>query len=664
MGMTDVMVAILLPLPPWVGFWIYRWKGRVGLSYGYFLGGILAVLALPWPVMTGLPIPSAQLGGALFGFTLFLQAQREGAQGIRRLGVGVGGASLFLLLFLLQLHLPLRGLVQFWAGSIIEALLWLFLSDLAFRLAKGRQLEFRMPLVGASALLLGGLLQYFMPLALPRLSLPSAGLAGILLGLVALQQLRWLREQGGWVEGRGQGLRLALALLEQGTSTEGPALSLGVDPRQPMILLDSKGRILESNGPFNSQVGIPRHRLRGYALNALFQGSDLPAWDSIRSQLEQFGCATLQATQVSEDGSFQSVTLQASSFDRGMALLWIGDTIPGSLSLRGGEDAQAPAGEDLVRRHSLNALMALSLTQDQLARTAPETPWAEAAGRLAMVSARLAPSLFSPAALAVHDAGAVLTELEPRLRSLLPEGRTIVLQVDALPMRATQEGLERIVIHLLLHALQGGGKGPVTLSLAPVDLGGRVFGLLQVKGAWATPSRSIFGQGWLRQSVMEAGGLLELDQDAATGLQPRVYIPAGAPAGNPSPEALKGSEIWIVDQDSLAQETLRKMVELAGGEATTFPDLRHLLAESRRRPAPAALVLERSRSLERYQRALRTFQKEPIPSLVMGMGQPLPINPADMGLRRLGFIEKPFTPTLFTESLLALLLASESQRVG
>jgi hypothetical protein len=92
--------------------------------------------------------------------------------------------------------------------------------------------------------------------------------------------------------------------------------------------------------------------------------------------------------------------------------------------------------------------------------------------------------------------------------------------------------------------------------------------------------------------------------------------------------------------------------------------LRQLLAESRRRPAPAALVLERTRSLERFQRALRTFQKEPIPTLVMGMGQPLPINPSDMGLRRLGFIEKPFTPALFTESLLALLHTSGPQGVG
>jgi hypothetical protein len=664
MGMTDLLAAIMLPLPPWVGFWVYRRKGRVGLSYGYFLGGILAVLTLPWATMTGLPIPAPQLGGALFGFTLFLQAQREGAQGIRRLGVGVGGSTLFVLLLLLRLHLPLRGVIHFWGGALVEGLLWLLLSDLAFRLARGRQLEVRMPVVGASALVGGALLQFLLPAALPRLSLPAAGIAGVMLGWVALQQLRWLREQGAWVEGRGQGLRLALALIEKGSSTEGPALSLGLDPRQPMILLDAKGRILESNGPFNNQVGMARHRLRGYALNALFQGSDLPVWDSIRGQLEQYGCATLQATQVSEDGSFQGVTLQSSSFDRGMALLWVGDTVPGSLTLRGGEGAQTPAGEDAVRRHSLNALMALSLTQDQLARTSQASHWAEAAERLAMVASRLAPGRLQSLDQATHEAGVVLERLQPKLHSLLPADCSLEVQADALPLRTPQDTLERIVIHLLLHALQGSSQAPLTLSMTRVDLGGRIYGLLQVQNAQATPARTIFGQSWLRQAVMEAGGLLELDQDATKGLQPRVYLPVDVPSENTSPEALKGHCIWIVDQDPLAQETLKKMVELAGGEAVAFPDLRLLLAESRRQPAPAALVLERTRSLERYQRALRTFQKAPIPTLVMGMGQPLPINPADMGLRRLGFIEKPFSPTLMIESLLALLHASGPQGVG
>ena len=93
MPLADLIAALLLPVPPWLGFWLFRRKGRVGLSYGYFLGGILTILALPWARLVGSPVPSSQLGGALFGFTLFLQAQREGVQGIRRLAMGVGGAT-------------------------------------------------------------------------------------------------------------------------------------------------------------------------------------------------------------------------------------------------------------------------------------------------------------------------------------------------------------------------------------------------------------------------------------------------------------------------------------------------------------------------------------------------------------------------------------------
>ena len=658
MNQADLLAAILLPVPPWLGFWIYRRKGRVGLSYGYFLGGILALLALPWHHLTGLLIPSAQLGGALFGFTLFLQAQREGVQGIRRLAFGVGGATGFLVLLLIRLHLPWHGVLQFWGGTILEAVLWLFFSDLAYRLLRGRHLEFRVPLVGAVVLLLGAFSQSFLPADLPRLSLPSAALAGSLLGLVALQQLRWLRDQGAWVEGRGESLRMALSILEKGSPAEGPALSLGLDPRQPMGLLDAKGRILESNGPFNGQVGLPRHRLRGYALDALFQGRELPVWDSLRGQLEQFGCATQAATQVSEDGAFRDVTLQATSFDRGMALLWVGDTAPGSLSFKGGDGTPSTLGDEDTRRQALNAHMALALTQEELRHGTDGKPWLAAADRLESVSARLAPGLALAGTMPPQDAIQILHELKPRLLPLLPEGRDLVLKVASLPIRAPREAIERIASQLLLHVLEGRGQGPITLSLAPVQLGGRCFGLLQAEGAWQTPTRALFGQGWLRQSVMEAGGLLELDQDADTGLRPRVYLPADGQLDVAQRSSLKDRRIWIVDQDPLAQETFQHMVAMDGGEAATFKNLRHLLADSRSLPVPDALVLERSRHLERFQRALRTFRKEPIPTLVMGMGQPLPINPADMGLRRLGFLEKPFTPAQFTEALLALLRAT------
>ena len=138
---ADLISALLLPLPPWLGFWIFRRKGRVGLSYGYFLGGILALLALPWAHLTGLPVPAAQLGGALLGFSIFLQAQREGVEGIRRLALGVGGATLFLALLLLRLRLPWQEVGRFWAGAALEALLWLVLSDLAYRWTGGKKLE-------------------------------------------------------------------------------------------------------------------------------------------------------------------------------------------------------------------------------------------------------------------------------------------------------------------------------------------------------------------------------------------------------------------------------------------------------------------------------------------------------------------------------------------
>ena len=52
---------------------------------------------------------------------------------------------------------------------------------------------------------------------------------------------------------------------------------------------------------------------------------------------------------------------------------------------------------------------------------------------------------------------------------------------------------------------------------------------------------------------------------------------------------------------------------------------------------------------------MRAFQQEPVPTLVMGMGQPLPVNPNSLGLSRLGFLEKPFRPEAFLESIMALL---------
>lgn len=659
MGIVDLLAALLLPLPPWLGFWIFRRKGRIGLSYGYFLGGILTVLAVPWAHLTGLPLPASQLGGALFGFTLFLQAQREGAQALRRLAVGVGGATGFLVLLLLRLRLPWQEVGIFWAGAILEALLWFFWSDLAYRWSKGTRLEIRMPLVGATALSTGALAQLLLPAAAPRLPWPAALLGGILLGLVALQQLRWLRSQGAWVEGRAEGLRVALSLLEQ-QSAEAPSLSLGLEARQPMWLVDAQGQILDSNGPFSHLVGLPRHQLRGYDLNALFQGGEMAVWEGLRAQLLQFGCASLQATQVSEDGTFRQVGLAATIFDRGMALVWIAEPVPGSLHIRGGDGALAPGGEEPARRQTANALLALSAAVARLRVDAEGASFRTAVEQISTAAHSLDPTAGPTLLPASLEGRAALAAMLPRLRSIIPVGSALHLEAADLALAVDAETLRRIVTHLVLHATERATKGAVTLVLKRVDLGGRRFGLLyaQEPETRSTHSKTLFGLGWLRQSVLDAGGLLELDQDPTGGLRPQVYLPTPFTAGaGPllSEQPLKGQHIWVVDRDPLAREGLLTLIRLQGGHATAFEDLQTLLRESHGQPPPDLLVLERTPRLERFQRALRAFQKEPIPTLVLGMGQPLPLNPRSLGLRRLGFLEKPFRTESFTESLLALL---------
>ena len=668
MGFADLIAALLLPLPPWLGFWIFRRKGRIGLSYGYFLGGILAVLALPWAHLTGLPIPASQLGGALFGFTLFLQAQREGVQGIRRLAVGVGGSTAFLLLFLLRLHLPWQEVGRFWVGAILEALLWLLLSDLAYRWAKGRQLEIRMPLVGAASLGLGALAQLLLPVGVPRLSWPAALLGGLLLGLVALQQLRWLRNQGAWVEGRAEGLRVALSLLDK-TPAEAPSLTLGLEARQAMWLVDAQGRILESNGPFSRLVGLPRHRLRGYELNALFQGGESAVWEELRSQLLHYGCASVLATQVSEDGTFSQVGLEASTFDRGMALVWITDTLPGSLSLRGGGGAMEPGGDEEIRRRTANGLLALSAAVQRLRSEATGTSFRAIVDQIGAAAARLDPASSPEAPHPSVDGKSALAAILPRLQTLLPAGSLLRLDAVELPLAVEVESLRRIATHLVLHAIERAPVGGLVVVLEQVDLGGSRFGLLyahEVEGR-SFMTKTLFGLGWLRQSALDAGALLELDQDARGGIRPRVYLPTprleGAAPGAPQ-GSLAGRRVWVVDQDPLAREGLMALVRLEGGHAEAFEDLRGLLRDTRGQLPPDVLVLERTPRLERFQRALRSFQKDPVPTLVLGMGQPLPLNPAKLGLRRLGFLEKPFSAKSFIESLLAIVRRPDGSEQG
>ena len=666
MAFADLLAALLLPLPPWLGFWIFRRKGRIGLSYGYFLGGILTMLALPWTYLAGSPIPTSQLGGALFGFTLFLQAQREGVQGVRRLAFGVGGATGFLLLLLLRLHLPWQDVARFWFGAALEGLLWLLFSDLAYRWTKGSQLEVRMPVVGTAAMGAGALAQLLLPAGVPRLSWPAALLAGMLLGLVALQQLRWLRSQGAWVEGRGEGLRMALALLDQTSVETSPTLVLGLAARQPMWLVDAHGRILESNGPFSQLAGLPRHRLRGFSLDAIFQGGESPVWEDLRSQLLQYGWGTVQATQVSEDGTFRQVGLEASTFDRGMALIWMRETAPGSLCLGGGGSLDQ-GGTDDDRRRRANALVALSAAMGWFRTGVTEGPLQVAANQVRAAATRLDPSLAQAVMPPPLEGRAALALVLPGIQAILPAGGFLRLEAADLSLATNLETLKRMATHLVLHALEHSREGRFSLILEPVDLGSRMFGLLHVRveAGKIRPVQTIFGLAWLRQSVQDAGGLLELDQDLQGGLRPRVYLPTTSPTGLlDSEHALEGRHIWVVDQDPLAREALTSLIHLGGGQAQAYEDLRGLLRDSRAQRQPDVLVLERTPRLERFHRSLRAFQKDPIPTLVMGMGHPLPLNPSALGLRRLGFIDKPFHAAIFMESLLALLHRPEGSESG
>ncbi|HEX9082487.1 MAG TPA: hypothetical protein VF768_09415 [Holophagaceae bacterium] len=656
MSLADLIAALLMALPPWLGFWIFRKKGRVGLSYGYFLGGILAILSLPWPRLTGHPVPTALLGSALFGFTLFLQAQREGVQGLRRLVVGVGGASGFTILLLTQLGLAWHTILRFWAGALVEGLLWLLLADVAYRLLRGRFLEVRMPLIGMGALGLGALGQRMLPPDVPRLPWMAALLGGLLLGLVALEQLRWLRSQGAWVEGRAQGLRMALGLLDQKPAPEAPGLAYGLDPHQAQWLVDEKGRVLESNGPFSRLVGLPRHRLRGYALDALFQGAEIPVWEALRVQLLQHGSSSVQATLVSEDGGFREVWLEAVAFDRGMALVWIADPAEGSLTLR--LDGHRFRSQDTVeaRQSNLNALATLVSSAEQVAEACPQGRVQDAARRTLAAALRLGPGPEEAEGSTLTLEGPALQDLLDHLRRLLPESVRLETLVNPLPLRCNSDLIRQMTLHLVLHAAETMTEGTLRLRLDPVELGGRLWGLLEIQrpGSASRMTAHLVGLGWLKTAVLQARGMLELEQSAESGLLPRIYLPAAPPEPTPA-DSLLGRRIWIVERDPLFRDTLVSLVQGWGGISEGFEDLPALLRESRGADLPEALVLERTPRLDRFQKALRAFQHEPLPTLVVGSGQPLPVNPAQLGLRRLGFIEKPFAGREFAQALLALL---------
>ncbi len=667
--LQDLFLALLLPLPPWLGFWIFRRKGRVGLSYGYFLGGILAVLSLPWLNISqklGLqPFPSAFLGGTLFGFSLFIQVNREGRQGLRRLGFGVGGATLFAWLLSLQVGLdPNLTVLYFWGTSIFQAGLWMLFSDVGYRLSKGRWLSLRVPLVGGLTVLTTKAISQLLPGAIAPLSFLASLLAGLLLGLVALQQLSWLRSQGIWVEGRGDAMRTALAALDVSEKPQGPSLLYGIESQQPILLVNDAGMVLESNGAFSHLVGLPRHELRGFMISAMLQGQDVSAWDDLREQLLKHNRGRTVGALVRRDGAFQDVQLEAVPFDRNMALVWISNQHAGTLSLRGESSGPALLDEDgsaSSRRFIVNALGTIIPAAEQILGETLEHGTREAAELILMAAQRLTPGATTVDAPTTSlDSFKTLNDLIPRLQRMLPPLIQVQVRAVALPLRMSPDALQRVATHLVLHGRQGLDAGTLTLVLELQELGGRRWALLtlDLNGPHLKHPSAMLGLTWLQQVVGESRGMLELSHDDQGGLWPQIYLPLAEPETEPHISPLLSRYVWILDQDALVRESLESLVIRNGGQALTFGDLHDLLKASRSQDPPDVLVMERTAKLERFAKSISGFQREPIPTLVMGNGRAQPVSPLRLGLSKLGFIEKPFPSQEFVQSILALLSKS------
>lgn len=660
MFFRDLMFTLLLPLPPWVGFQLFKRKGRVGLSYGYFLGGIVCVLALPWAEMTGLPAPTAHLGGSLLGFTLFLQALREGAQGLRRLAVGLGGATMFILVLLILLSLPLESVAVFWGVALVQGLLWLLLSDIAYHLTRGRWLQARMPLVGASAMALVTLGLRSIPSAQPHAHILAAMTGGMLLGFVALEQLLWLRMKGTWVEGRGEGLHLALTLLDQSAPVAVPSLSLGLEAKQPLFLINEKGRFLEVNGPFSVLVGMPRHTLRGYAVESLLQGDARPVWEEMKDQLVRQGFAHTRAALVGRDGTFEEVELEAVGFDYNLALVWVLEPGAGGLAVRGEAGSPVLSGslDSGASQVLVNALGTLIPAADQIIAEAGSESVREL-GRLVLKAAqRLRPlaSTGEPAGV-IPDSSLAMESLKPFLQRTLQPEVEFRHRTAPLPLAVPEEYFQRVATHLLMHGREALRHGIVTLVMEPATLGGRPWAKwrVEVEGDPGGPPAEVMGLAWLLQCVRQAGGMLECARDSRGGIWPKVYLPVDAPPSPAPPRPLLGETIWVMDRDPLVREALTVLIRREGGSAEGFPTLRDLLKRSRGAEPPTLLVLERQSQLERFQSALRKLSRDPLPALVLGSGQALPLDPAAFGIHQVGFLDKPFPSQDFVQSLLALL---------
>jgi len=662
----DLLFALFLPVPPWLGFLIYRYRGKVGISYGYFLGGILAVLALPWPQL-GRDLPSPHLGGALLGFTLFIAAHREGGKGIRRLVYGVGGATLFVWLTGSRMGLDMRSVLAFWAMALLEAGLWLLLSDLGYRLTQGRWLAVRMPVTGGIAVL--GATDIFrnLPLGASPLSWWASLLTGVLLGLVALQQLLWLRKQGIWVEGRGDGFRVAMSALEGDKPPEGPTLAYAIEARQAMFLVNEKGMLLETNTAFSRLVGLPRNQIRGYLLQDLFQGRETPAWDDLKEKLLRDFQGSILATLVRKDSSFQNVRLEAVAFDRNMALAWIADPAAGTLALRGGQDTalQTPVlGIQEAGRLAENALGTILPAVEQILEETWNARTRDAAERIMLAAQRLVPDRGRhPGAPAFPHLQSVptLEGLLPRLQKMLPAGFTVAHRTPALTLFIGPEAMQRIATQLVLHGRQGLAQGTITLVMTPVTLGNRSWALvtLELTGRPAPWEGDFLGLTWLQDTVRESLGILEMEHDGRGFLWPRIFLPCQSRDADPAARCLAGRKVWIIDQAPQVRDALCSLVRSAGGEPLAQAGLRPFLENARGHRLPDILVLERTGRLERFQTRLRRLGGDGIPGiLLLGDGRPWAQGDGsnrEGGPSRVILLEKPFPGQNFLQCLLALL---------
>jgi hypothetical protein len=256
------------------------------------------------------------------------------------------------------------------------------------------------------------------------------------------------------------------------------------------------------------------------------------------------------------------------------------------------------------------------------------------------------------------EAYSALEALLPKLQRMLPQGFRVGQRTAPLVLRTSAEALQKMATHLILHGRQALKRGELTLVVEPAHLGGRPWALLslEIDGEIAAqPPKDLLGLSWLQEAVRAGRGMLELSEDPQGGLWPSVFLPVAQEQTILDPQPLRDKRVWIVDQDPLVQDALGNLVRDQGGAPEGFGDLRDMLRHTRQEGPPQLLVLERNPQLERFQKALRGFQREAIPTLVISSGEALFLNPTGLGLRKVGFLDKPFPSQDFIQSLLALL---------